>query len=80
MAGRNRDGDRKISSTQLTRMPENGNGRIFGVEGGRRSMNSKTVGNTEGCMDRSWNRVQGDGVGVYCRNRRNARKGITNHC
>ena len=31
-------------------------------DGGGRSMNSKTVGNTGGYTDRSWNRVQGDGV------------------
>ena len=61
-------------------MPENGGGWIFGKEGGGQSMNSKTVSNTKGCTDQSWNRVQGDGVRVYCRNRWNARKGITNHC
>ena len=67
MAGRNRDGDGKITSTHLTRCRKAEDGQIFGVESGGRSMNSKTVGNTKGCTDRSWSGVQNDGVGVYCR-------------
>ena len=56
-------------------MPENGDGQIFGMEGGGRSINSKTVGNTKGCMDRSWNGVQNDRVGVYCRKQMECKEG-----
>ena len=59
-------------------MPENGDGRIFGMEGGGRSMNSKTVGNTKGCTDRSWSGSRMTESECTVEDRRNARKGITN--